>query len=147
MRGVGRPEIAGHAVALAVVAVGLRVGATGERGELGAADEDMGFSGCGIKVNELAAIDIGEVLAVGRPGEALRRMADERAMGEEVFNGERLCGRAALLGLRGEGRRAQRAGKSGRKQNEGGTGQCGILRKRRRGLDGEKGARASSKGV
>ena len=73
VRGVGRPQVAGHLVALAMVAVLLRAGAAGERSHLGAAHHHVRLAGAGIQIHQFAAIEIGQVLSVGRPGERLGR--------------------------------------------------------------------------
>ena len=78
--GVRRPDVAGHAVAVAMVAVPLRFASVHEGDHLFAAHEDMRLAGAGIEIDELAAIDIGQVFAVGRPGETRGRVTDERSI-------------------------------------------------------------------
>jgi hypothetical protein len=50
------------------------------------------FAGAGIEIDELAAIEVGEVLAIGRPLDILRQWADEGAVGKDLFDGERYGG-------------------------------------------------------
>ena len=46
----------------------------------------MRLAGGGIHIHQLAAIEIGQMLSVGRPGELVGRLADERAMREDCFD-------------------------------------------------------------
>ncbi len=57
----------------------------------------MGLARRGIQIHQFAAIEIGQVLSVGRPGELVRRHADQRPVGKDRFDRERLFG-----GLRGK---------------------------------------------
>ena len=100
MGGAGRPDVVGHAVAGAVVALLLGGGALGEGSHFGAADHDVDFAGLGVKVDELPGVEVGEVLGVGRPGEAVGRVAGERAVAVDGVDGER---RGRLLGGGGLG--------------------------------------------
>ena len=57
----------------------------------------MRLTGSGIEVNELAAIDIGQVFSVGGPGEPIGRISDERSSRENLFDRERLFRRDGFL--------------------------------------------------
>ena len=51
VRGVGRPEVARHLVALAMVAIGLSIVGSRESSELGAAHHDVRLAGAGIEID------------------------------------------------------------------------------------------------
>ena len=95
VRGVRRPEIAGHVVALAMVAVLLGVVAAVQVVHLGGAHQHVGLAGGGIHIHQFAAIEIRQMLSVGRPGELVGRLADQRSMRKDGLDGERLFGACA----------------------------------------------------
>ncbi len=64
VRGVWRPDVVGHLVAVAMVAVRLRTGRAGNGGQLGAAHQHVGLAGVEIEIDQFAAILIGDVLAI-----------------------------------------------------------------------------------
>src|SRR5664279_2797037 len=87
--GVGGPDVGGHLVALPMIAVLLGAVSACKRCELCAAHQNVRLSPAGVKIDELATIEVGEVLAVGRPGDATGRSAGERAVGEDLLHSER----------------------------------------------------------
>ncbi len=118
MRGVRRPEVAGHVVALAMIAVLLGAGLAVERSHFGGAHHHVHFAGDGIHIHQLAALEIGQMLSIGRPGERLGRPWNQRAVREEVFNRELLL------------RRLRRGVRSERQSNENDGKQSGGSRQR-----------------
>src|ERR1019366_573364 len=80
--------------------------------QLGAAHQDVRLGGAGIKVDELTTVEVSKMLAVWRPGKALRRSAHKRPMRVDSFHSERLYG-----GLCSEG--CERQGNNGKKQQGG----------------------------
>ena len=77
---IGRPDVARHPVALAMIAVLLRDFPPAQCGDLGAAHQHVRLFRARIKIDQFAAIEVGEMLSVGRPGNPARRRAHHRAM-------------------------------------------------------------------
>ena len=74
----------------------------------------MGPSGGGIDFDQLPGVEIGEVFAVGRPGELIGRASKGRAMSKDFLDGEGLL---PILGWGSAGSQ-QEDGKN-RQQNQG----------------------------
>ena len=64
MRRVRRPNIAGHLVAFAMVAVLLRFVARNQHGHFGVAHQHMGLARAWVQVDQLPSIEIGQVASV-----------------------------------------------------------------------------------
>jgi hypothetical protein len=60
---------------------------------LGRAHQHMGLACGGIHVHQFAAIQIGQMLPIGRPCELVRRHADQRPMRKDRVDCKRLLGR------------------------------------------------------
>jgi hypothetical protein len=78
-----------------MIAVTLGAVVVGEWNHLCRAHHHVDFAGRGIHIHQLAAIEIAQVLAVGRPVELCRRLGDQSAVRKDCLNGElailRLC--------------------------------------------------------
>ena len=98
--GVGRPEVAGHVVALAMIAVALGAGLACERSHFYGAHHHVYLAGDGIYVHQFAAVQVGHMLSVGRPGKGLRRLGNQRAGREDGLNRELLLRRLCDGGMR-----------------------------------------------
>ena len=99
---VRSPDIAGQVVALAMVAVLLGVVAGVQVVHLRRAHQHMGLARRGIHIHQFAAIEIRQMLSVGRPGELAGRLADQRPMGKDGIDSERLFRRLRIDGMCGQ---------------------------------------------
>ena len=133
MRRVRRPQVAGHFVAVAMVAVGLRVACAGERSQPVAAHQHLRLGGNKVQLHQRAVILKGQVLAVGRPGELVGRMPDQRPMREDRLHGQRL-----LRGLRIEGKGCERKSNNGKEREGGCAHQEAFLREDRLAAKGKR---------
>ena len=85
---VGRPQVAGHVVALAMIAVPFGAAVTQERSHLFRAHHHVNFAGRGIHIHQLAAVEIAQVLAVRRPVELRWRLGNQRTMCKDCLHCE-----------------------------------------------------------
>src|ERR1700722_5994411 len=86
----------------------------------------MYLAGDGIDIHQLAALEIGQMLSIGRPGKRLGRFGNERAVREDGLNRERLLWR--LCGGRGTSERE--ANKNGEQKSSGSRQREFLLRRK-----------------
>src|ERR1035438_9015413 len=72
-----------------MIAILFGCGSPFERPDFCAANEHVRLAGAGIEIDELAAVEVGKVLAVGGPFNIFRQLADEGAVGKDLIDGER----------------------------------------------------------
>ena len=101
-----------------MVAVLLGAVTAAEWIHFGGAHHHVRLAGDGIHIHQLAAIEIGQMLAVGRPGKRLGRLGNQRAVREDGFNRELLLRR-----LRGGGVRSKSEGNKNGGQKSSGSRQ------------------------
>src|SRR5579859_5176828 len=111
-----------------MVAVPFRLLAHCERSQLGAAHQHVRLARSRIEIHQLTAIEISQMLAIGRPGKFAGRGADRRSMRKDLLDSEglwrsRLRLRRSLCGeLERGGRQSRKRENTGQKQADRCTG-------------------------